>query len=343
VIRSGVSIIICCYNSALRLPETLKYLSNQKVPDNLLWELIIVNNSSTDNTEETAYREWKKYNTNANFRLINEPVPGLSAAREAGIKATSYEYILFCDDDNWLEESYLATAFEIINSNKRIGILGGLGNPCCETKAPEWFEGLKAVYAVGKLANSDGDVTQIRGYVFGAGMVIRRSVYDELRNNGFKSLLSDRKGQNLTAGGDVELCYAVKMSGYQIWYSEKLKFIHFIPAGRLTSQYLFKLFEGIGNAQIVLSVYTDVINGKRYPGKRLWVNKLMEQSECLMKEFILYILKRKLWHKLQVRYYYGFIKALIKCRSDYYFNYLTILNLKDKLQNKSLINNAKRD
>ena len=50
---SGISVIICCYNSSLRLDETLKHLINQKT-HGFNWELIVVDNASTDNTEAYA-------------------------------------------------------------------------------------------------------------------------------------------------------------------------------------------------------------------------------------------------------------------------------------------------
>ena len=50
----GISVIVCCYNSAERLTETIKHLAGQNVPHYIPWELIVVDNASTDNTAEIS-------------------------------------------------------------------------------------------------------------------------------------------------------------------------------------------------------------------------------------------------------------------------------------------------
>ena len=51
---SGISIIICCFNSASRIEETLRHVFSLSVPENLSCEILLVNNRSTDNTKEVA-------------------------------------------------------------------------------------------------------------------------------------------------------------------------------------------------------------------------------------------------------------------------------------------------
>src|SRR5688572_10602380 len=100
---NGISVIICCYNSSSRLPETLKHLANQSVPGKINWELIVVNNASTDNTASVAETEWAKYNLEIPLHVVDQPVPGQSAARDKGYEVASHEYLLYVDDDNWLK------------------------------------------------------------------------------------------------------------------------------------------------------------------------------------------------------------------------------------------------
>ena len=99
---TGISIIICCYNSAKRLPETLAHLANQQVDGGVRWELILVNNNSTDETEVVAQNLWGALGSPAPLKIFEEPLPGLSYARNNGMKKAIYEVFLFCDDDNWL-------------------------------------------------------------------------------------------------------------------------------------------------------------------------------------------------------------------------------------------------
>src|SRR5260221_11052912 len=104
---SGISVIVCCFNSATRISPTLKHLYNQKNISSSSWEIIIINNCSTDNTTEKATQVWDSFSSNKpSFKIVNESTPGLSVARQKGIDESYYDYVLFCDDDNWLEENY---------------------------------------------------------------------------------------------------------------------------------------------------------------------------------------------------------------------------------------------
>src|SRR6185437_11337360 len=102
---AGISVIICCYNSATRITPTLQHLFNQKGISLSSWEIIVVDNASTDNTCEKAIEIWESFGPGKpDFKVISEPTPGLSAARQKGINEALYDYVLFCDDDNWLDE-----------------------------------------------------------------------------------------------------------------------------------------------------------------------------------------------------------------------------------------------
>lgn len=250
----GVSVILCCYNSAERLPKTLQYLANQKIALSLKWELILVNNNSTDNTVEEAQELWKKNETPTILQIIDEPNPGLSFARIAGVKNAQFSYVLFCDDDNWLQEDYLQTAYTFMDLNPKIGVLGGQSVGVIEGDQPNWWEKQKINYAVGKQAAISGDITN-RGYVWGAGMIFRKEILTRLFNTGFTSLLSDRKGAILSSGGDSELCKWSLLLGYKLWYLESLQFVHYIGQERLTDEYLQKLLEGHKQAQPILNLY----------------------------------------------------------------------------------------
>ena len=272
----GVSIIICCYNSASRLPQTLEHLANQNVADNIKWEVLIVDNNSTDNTDAIATELWQEYGQPVTLQIIEERQAGLSFARHTGFTNANYEYCLFCDDDNWLGQNYINIVYDIMQRDQRIGVLGGIGEAVCEVKPPVWFEDNQKDYAIGAQSICEGDVTDTRGFVYGAGAVFRRSVFVELVRAGFRSLLSDRKGATLSSGGDSELCYNYVLRGYKIYYTPRLKFQHFIPASRLTTGYYFRLVEGIRHSNVVLTLYRYKISQNDILNKRfLWFRELM--------------------------------------------------------------------
>lgn len=255
--NNGVSIIICCFNSSQRLKETLKHIYMQECSCH--WELIVIDNASTDNTFEYVLTEALKQGKKLSFQIFREEKPGKQYAIKKGVLEAKYEYILICDDDNWLSKNYVQTVFEIFQGKSDCGAIGGLGIPETESKQlPEWFSKFVASYAAFPQAQKSGYI----GSVYGAGMAFRKSIFNKIYNSTYESLLTCRKGDSLDAGGDSEMCYQIRLAGYQIWYDEKLTFHHFIPSKRITWDYLKKLHIGFAKSSVTLDIYDKVLNGK---------------------------------------------------------------------------------
>lgn len=152
----GVSIIICCYNSESKIAKTLGHISKQKTRTNVLWETILVNNASADNTKAVCESTWNAFKNPNPFYIVDQPVPGLIAARKKGISKARYDYIVFCDDDNWLSPDYIQTAFEIFEENPNIGVCGGYNTPVSDVPLPFWFERFHRSYATGEQGTGFG-------------------------------------------------------------------------------------------------------------------------------------------------------------------------------------------
>lgn len=328
-----ISIVICCYNSSQRLPKTIEHLAKQKA--NIEWEIIVVDNNSTDNTALVAQQEWNKYNNiSTHFRVVKEPIAGLSASRERGVKESKGKYVIFCDDDNWLAADYVQNAYNIMEENEKIGALGGWGEPVADVPFPEWFQEVAGGYATGKQAEQDlEDVTEKRKFVYGAGIVLRKSALEKLEKVNFKTLLSDRKGNTLSSGGDSELCYALILAGYRIFYSSSLKFKHYIPSNRLTEDYAIRLHQGFGASMLPLHAYQYVMQSLDTNKKWIWLRYfypvLMEKNIASKKfaggkESVLYQEMKKSLKKTIWKENFNFDK-MIKY----------VKNLKDKLDKVS--------
>jgi glycosyltransferase involved in cell wall biosynthesis len=256
----GISVIICCYNSAALLPKTLEHIAKQVVVDNLDWEVIVVDNASVDNTADVAKEEWAKHVCKAEFKVITELQPGLLKARIKGFNEARYDYLLYCDDDNWLNENYIETAFNVLDKNPEVGVCGGLGIPRFETGSrPAWFKGhMMESFALGPQAKVPfGAVDEKRYYVYGAGMVIRRTAIEDVYDDAIADslLLSGRKGNSLLAGDDAELCFYVLLKGYKLWYNEDLTFKHFLQLKRLNKNYVANMYRGFGKTIPYLNLY----------------------------------------------------------------------------------------
>jgi len=256
--QSRVSVIICCHNSAQRLPPTLAHLAAQQVKENVPWEVIVVDNASTDGTSQVALSAWPE-SISVPLKVVSEPRVGLSHARHRGIAEANYEIISFIDDDNWVCPEWVQVASEVMTEHPEIGACGGLNEAVCETNPPDWFKRYQDSYAVGPQGVEAGDITDTRGFLWGAGLVIRKQAWEQLINNGFRSMLVGRQGTALTAGEDSELCFALRLAGWRLWYEPRLQLRHFLPARRLEWRYLRRLHRGFGGSTVGLDPYLFVL------------------------------------------------------------------------------------
>jgi glycosyltransferase involved in cell wall biosynthesis len=256
---TGISVVICCYNSSTRLKETLEGLSRQSL-NGIPWEIVLVDNGSTDGTIDVAINEWNKYAKHeVKLIIVKESRQGLSFARESGIIKAQHELILFCDDDNWLDDHYLEIAHQIMTDNPGVGGLGGHNIGVCDSgKFPEWWDEYQQGYAVGRQAEHNGILTH-RMYLWGAGLVSRKSLLLKTFDGRYPSLLKDRSGNELSSGGDSEICARILLLGYSLYYDDRLKLKHYMTNDRLQLKYRERLFDGHTKSLSVLREYHDVI------------------------------------------------------------------------------------
>jgi glycosyltransferase involved in cell wall biosynthesis len=261
---NGVSVILCCYNSGKRLTETLKHLAAQKVDEAVPWEIILVNNYSSDNTVEEATSLWETLGEPVTMLVVDEVNPGLSFAREKGMSVAAYTVFLFCDDDNWLQEDYVETVFTTFSKNPELGALGGWSEAVFEADKPEWFDTFSGNFAVGKPVPETGLLDKANQFIYGAGLALRKDTIKKLKQKGFKNILTDRKGKQLSSGGDVELIYAIKLMGLPVMFNDNLFFYHYMPKSRMTWEYLVRLRSSMHWSNFVLGIYIDCIQEKPF-------------------------------------------------------------------------------
>lgn len=116
-----VSVIIPAYNAEKYLHETIKSVLEQTANS---WELIIVNDGSTDKTEEVA-RLFADQNDR--ISLISKVNAGVSMARNVGIEHSKGQYLAFLDaDDIWLSNN-LAVKVDFIDSHPTVGLVHSSG------------------------------------------------------------------------------------------------------------------------------------------------------------------------------------------------------------------------
>lgn len=112
-----ISVIVPCFNQAEFLDECLNSVYCQTYTN---WECIIVNDGSSDHTQEIAQTWLLK---DSRFQYIAQENKGLCTARNIGIENSRGEYILPLDADDKIGESLLSLSIEVFNKNNRLKIV----------------------------------------------------------------------------------------------------------------------------------------------------------------------------------------------------------------------------
>ena len=331
--EDGISVIVCCYNSSKRLPETLKHLRDQETGTSLNWEIIIVDNGSTDDTLIVAQNELRSLKSKGvNLQFVKESRSGLSYAREKGFKSSRFKFVVLCDDDNSLANNYLTEAYNILSREPEVGILGGNNYYDGEVKNFITSNYIND-YAIGNQSQETlKDVTDECGFVWGAGMVLRMNVIKDLEKKNCSSLLSDRTGKNLSSGGDTELCFAARLLGWKIAVSNLLKLKHAVPNSRFTLDYLLRLKEGFGKASPYLTLYEHAWLYQRQ-GVKLYQYKkeLYETLRAILfhkKALFLYLIRQKKARKdfIELHFYLAKLKTILSKRAELDGHFINIIN-----------------
>lgn len=238
-----------------RLARTLAGLRAQTLPAGD-WETLIVDNASAPPVDPGAFAP----ETPANLSVLREPELGLTAARRAGFRAAQGEILVLVDDDNVLAPDYLERVLAAFAAHPRVGALGGRSLPEFEQRPPPWvreFDGLLACRDLGAelritpsyAAGPVGPRAYPPTAPIGAGMALRRAAADSWLAAATAAAPTDRRGGELTSGGDNDIVLTVART-WDVAYLPELVLTHLIPRGRTTRSYLGRLNRGIAKSWV---------------------------------------------------------------------------------------------
>ncbi|OAB59976.1 glycosyl transferase [Leptolyngbya valderiana BDU 20041] len=237
------TVAICTYNGERRLPLVLDRLCDcvAETPDSLTWEILVIDNASTDNTLQVIDR----YRDKLPLRRICETQRGLAFARHRAILEAKGEFVGFLDDDNLPDADWITQAIAFGRDNPKIGAYGSRVLPEYAATPPKNFQRIAPFLAI-----VDRGV-QPRLYPPekkllppGAGLVVRRDAW--LACVPEQLVLIGRTTHKAIAGEDLEALLHLQQSKWEIWYNGAMRVHHLIPASRLQPDYLLNLMEGIG-------------------------------------------------------------------------------------------------
>lgn len=255
--KKGLTILITTFNASSMIEETLKRLIEMEKVPGLDWEVLIVDNNSTDDTVEKARKFW---DNQVELRIINEPQQGTGFAKFKGMSEAKFEFIGIIDQDNWVHSDWMVKAVQYLEQDASAAIICARGYPVFETKKPDWFDRYQANFAVGPQSEKTGATEDLQRFFYNAGCIMRKSAFEEALKVGFVPIMRSRTSNNLLSGEDTELQIIFKLLGWEIHYQDMLRFDHFMPKKRLSVNYFRRLREGMGATSVYLSIYRETMD-----------------------------------------------------------------------------------
>jgi glycosyltransferase involved in cell wall biosynthesis len=245
----SVTVILCTYNRAERLAVTLESLAASDMPPLVAWEVLIVDNNSTDQTGEVAKDFERRYP--GRFRYLFEPNPGKSYALNSGIVNARGDVLAFVDDDVTVEPTWLQNLTAELHGG---GWAGAAGRTLPEQAftPPPWLPWkelgciLCAYFDLGDQPSELGQGTP----PYGANMAFRRLMFEKY--GGFRTDLGPSpNGKTPRPNEDTEFGRRLFGAGERLRYEPRAVVYHPVPQGRITKEYFLTWCFDLGRASIV--------------------------------------------------------------------------------------------
>ncbi|MBO0349484.1 hormogonium polysaccharide biosynthesis glycosyltransferase HpsE [Phormidium pseudopriestleyi FRX01] len=245
-----LTVAICTYNGEKRFPEVLEALLVQVNTEEFSWEILVVDNNSTDNTAQILHDYQAKWDGIAPLRYCVEREQGAAHARKRVVKEVSSPLIGFLDDDNIPASNWVSAAYKFAQEHPKAGAYGSLIVPEFEIEPPPNFKRLMPFLAITQRGQNPLFYQPNKNLLPpSAGLVVRTQAWQESVPE--QCILSGRTPGSMLTGEDLEALSYIQMQNWEIWYNPAMQIVHKIPSRRLEMEYLVQFFRGIGLSRYV--------------------------------------------------------------------------------------------
>jgi glycosyltransferase involved in cell wall biosynthesis len=201
--------------------------------DDFLWELVIVDNNSNDETNDVVSQF--RATTTINVNYVVEKRQGLSFARNCGIQVKKGKITVFTDDDVVVDKFWLSN---MVQAFKRYGAgcVGGKILPLWEYPPPKWLG--SELYSYLALLDLGEDVLRLKTpNIWGANFAVASVLFEKY--GGFDTKLG-RQPNKLYGLEETALLDKLIRGGEKVYYCPEVVVHHCIPATRMKKAYFRK-------------------------------------------------------------------------------------------------------
>ena len=244
------TVLICTYNRAAWLGDTLDSIAALDVPSSMTWDVLVVDNNSIDDTRAVVEHRMAAYPVP--LRYLFEGRQGKSNALNTGMAATAARVIVFTDDDVRVPRGWLTAAVAPLLERQDIDYTGGPVRPIWGGPRPAWLDekgNLGGTIAVKDHGNVPFVFEDGRKTPLGVNMAVRRTLVERI--GGFRPDLG-RRGKSLLGQEQAEFFYRSRQAGGRGLYVPEMVVDHHVPASRLTKSYFRRwwYWKGVSHARL---------------------------------------------------------------------------------------------
>jgi glycosyltransferase involved in cell wall biosynthesis len=221
------SLAVCTYNRADYLDLTLSHLGTLRIPEGQEWELLVVNNASTDHTDEVIAKHAKTLP----IRHLHMPTPGASYARNMVIDEARGDIIYWTDDDAMPDVDWIPQLYRTFQQYDAEVVFGPV-SPIWENGPPSWYSArFMGSFALLDYGEEPFVVQDADHPFFSVNLATRRRLFAGLGR--FREDLGplERKSR---LGEDTDLFLRALAAGVRMVYQPGAMVGHNLPASRCT-------------------------------------------------------------------------------------------------------------
>lgn len=242
-----LTVAIPTYNGSKRLLRVLGCLKHQAHAA-IAWEVLVVNNNSTDNTIEVVKQAKANWPDAIPLRLVNESQQGAAFARIRAISEAQGELVGFLDDDTLPNVYWVTEVWKFAQAYPRAGAYGSQIHGEFEAPPPERFEQIAGFLAITERGPEPLLYSpESKMLPPSAGLVVRRKAWLDAVPP--RPLLTGRSPKSILNSEDLEAIIQIQNAGWEIWYNPTMVLFHQIPAHRVSREGLLFIVRSTGLAR----------------------------------------------------------------------------------------------
>lgn len=253
-----LTLVLATHNGSGTLTKTLESFTTLVSPTGG-WKLIVVDNASTDNTQELL----QAYTDRLPLQILQQPKPGKNAALNLAIPYLEGELIIFTDDDVVAEPDWLITMQDVADKNPAYDLFGGVIRPLWPSEPPQWLLEdipIRIVYAITADDLTDGPVHP--GRIWGPNMAVRHKIFEA--GHRFDEDVGPQPGQ-YRMGSETEFTTRLAGLGHRTWHTTASRVEHIVRPHQMDPHWIVRRAYRFGRDMFWKENAPELRHGEPWP------------------------------------------------------------------------------